>query len=279
MAQLLLEANVNSFEFQSSNGLTFGYNSSGVLPGAGGSISTTVTKADMDISMQGLNPLSNAMIVGDEETAAQTTQNLNVGINFDGFGVGTNTYSSTALASVSQNGLNLAVQGIKSQYDSVSYIGRVMQLTDATDLMINGGFVTGIKAGDTFNIYNVTHTWANPAQPCVAGNAYYGEEPTPSAPVAVLTINYVDPGSNYSYGSFVLTGVAPSINLGAQVIPLKLVAAASGQPARYLKKKVLIGTVAAKSFTLPGGGTFDFGTAVNGQFSQAVSSNGFVVGN
>src|ERR1700733_7711201 len=81
--QYLLKANVNSFEFQDSNGFSFGYNSSGVLPGLGGSITDQITTANMSLTMDADNSLGlNPMVYASTVTSAQTTTNLNVGINF-----------------------------------------------------------------------------------------------------------------------------------------------------------------------------------------------------
>jgi hypothetical protein len=278
MPQLELIANVNSFEFVSSNGISFGYNGNGNFSGVGGSIGTEISTANMDLTMDGVNPLSQAMVVSTEITSSQTSTTINATIDYSGLSAGTTNLSQTPLGTVTSNGLALAVQGIKKQYDSVTWIGHVIQFVNSNTVMINGGFATGIEVGDTFNVYNVINEWQDMSNPCAAGNTYFGATPSPTTPVAVLTISSVDPSSNVGFATFVLTG-SNSINLGAEVEPLKLVAAASGAPARYLKKNVILGTVAAKTFTLPGGGSFDFGTAINGQFPQAVLANGFYVMN
>jgi hypothetical protein len=273
--QLLLNANVNSFEFQDSGGISFGYNSNGTLPGLGGSISDQISTASMSLTMDGQNPLGlNALVYASTVSAAQTSTNLNASINFSGFGLGGNTFSSTPLATVSLNGLDLGVQGIKTQEDTQPFIGRVIQFANASTVIINAGLVNGIVQGDTYNVYNVQHFWQDNTQPCAPGNAYLGSEQTPTTPVAVITISTVD--SNTSFGTVVLTSQT-QVNLGAEVHALTLVAPAKGAPARYLKKNVIIGTIPAKLFAVPGGANFDFGSAVNGQFLNAVTANGFVV--
>jgi hypothetical protein len=276
--QYLLEGNVNSFEFQNSVGVTFGYNQNGADSGAGGSASIQVTTASMSLSMEALNPLNDSQLYADTVSANQTSTNLNATIDFSQFNVSPNYYASTPLATVSLNGLELGVQGIKSQSDTVSWVGRVVQMVNSNTVLLNGGYVTGIQVGDTFNIYDDQFFWQDNTNPCGAGNTYLGSQHFPSTPVAVATVVSADPSSNVAVATIVMTGETAVI-LGAEAIPLNLVAPASGQPARYLKKNVLIGSVAAQSFALPGGGSFDFGTAVNGQLRSAVSSNGYVITN
>ncbi len=276
--QYLIEGNVNSFEFTGSGGVTFGYNQSGTHAGVGGSASVQISTASMSLSMQALNPLNFSQIYGATVSADQTSTNLNATIDFSQFSVSPNYYNSTPLSSVSADGLSQGVKNLKSQADGVSWIGRVIQMVNVNTVMLNGGFVTGIVAGDTFNVYNDQFFWQDNSRPCASGNTYLGSQHVPSTPVAVATVTSVDPSSNIAFATVNLNGSTP-ILLGAEVIPLNLVAPAKGQPARYLKKNVLVGKVAAKSFALPGGGNFDFGSAVNGQMTSAISSNGFVVTN
>ncbi len=276
--QYLLEGNVNSFEFNGSGGVTFGYNQNGADSGVGGAASIQVSSASMSLSMEALNPLNDAQIYADTVSADQTSTNLNATIDFSQFSVSPNYYNSTPLASVSLNGLELGVQGIKSQSDAAGWVGRVVQFEGSSSVLINGGYVTGIQQGDTFNIYNDQFFWNDNSKPCAAGNTYLGSQHMPSTPVAVATVGPIDQSSNIAIATIVLTGQTAPI-LGAEVIPLNLVAPAKGQPARYLKKNVLVGSVAAQSLALPGGGTFDFGTAVNGQLRSAISSNGYIVTN
>jgi hypothetical protein len=271
--QLEITGNVNSFEFQSSGGVTFGYTASGASNGIGGSASLQISKASLDVSMQGLNPFNLQQLVGTEVTSSQTATNINATIDFSQFNVSPSYYGSTPLATVSENALVSGVKNIKSSYDSVGWIGRVIQIEASNAVVLNGGYVTGMMVGDTFTVYNVQHLWADNAHPCASGNTYYGSQLSPATPVANITVTQVDPSSNIGVASVVLTGTTP-INLGAEVHPNVL----AGK-SRYLKKNVIVGTIGAQSFTLPGGGTFDFGTAINGQLRTAVDANGFVVQN
>lgn len=277
--QYYLVGNVDSFEFNGSGGVTFGYNQNGAHTGVGGSASVQLASASMSLTMDALSPMDlHTRLLGTTVSADQTSVNLSGTVDFSQFNVNPNYYNSTPLATVALNGLNDGVKGIKSQTDNVSWIGRVIQFEGSNTVMINGGAVTGIQQGDTFNIYNDQFFWQDNSNPCGAGNTYLGSQHMPTTPVAVATVGPVDPGSNIVLATIVLTGQTAPI-LGAEVVPLKLMPAGSGKPARYLQKNILLGSVAAQVLDLPGGGTYDFGSAVNRQFREAVSSGGFIVTN
>jgi hypothetical protein len=269
---------VNSFEFNGSGGGTFGYNQNGAASGAGGSASFQLSTASMSFTMDALNAMDlHSQIYGSTVTSDQTSVNLSGTVDFSQFNVDPNYYSSTPLATVALNGLNSAISAIKAKTDTQGWVGRIIQYESPTSAIINAGSVAGVEQGDTFNIYNDQFFWEDNTNPCASGNGYLGSQHVPTTPVAVATVTSVSTGT--AFISLVLSGQTAPI-LGAEVIPLNLVAPAKGQPARYLEKNILLGSVAASSFTLPGGvGTYDFGSAVNTQFRNAVSSGGFIIMN
>ena len=128
--------------------------------------------------------------------------------------------------------------------------------------------------GDVFTVNNVTHFWAG--TPC--SSTYYGSSLNTEPLYDVIQITQVPANQTVAVGTIIQHGTVHS-EMGAEVLLNKLVPAASGAPARYLKKNVVLGEITAAQFTeIPyGGGSFDFQSAINSQAVNVLNQSGAYV--
>jgi len=260
-----ISGNVNSFEFQSSFGINFGYTPGGNYSGTSGSVSMKVSKAQMDLVMIGKDPLTRALATSSNVNSNQTKTDLGLTIDFSQFQGNPNYYLSTPLAKVSQKGLELALKDFKKQSDQQLWVGRILKNINKEELMVNHGSQAGLMKGDQFEIYNVDHFWE--AEPCTS--AYVGSKRTTSAPVAIVEVDQLSQSSSVT--KYVFKG-KENIRRGAEVIVKKL--QPNGNQARYLKKKITLGKISAKPFQLPGNILFDMESVINSQLITTIHGSG-----
>jgi hypothetical protein len=260
-----LYGNVNAFEFQSSFGISFGYNQAGDHTGVGGSVSLKVAKAQMDMVMLGKDPLTRALVTSANVGTDQTKTDINLTIDFSQFQTNPSYYLSTPLAKVSQKALELSLQTFKKQTDKQLWVGRVLKNVKDEYLFINHGGLAGLMVGDQFEVYNVEHVWEG--EPCTSN--YVASRRSPATPVAIIEISQVN--STNSVAQYVFRS-SEHVRKGAEVIIKKLVV--SGKETRTLKKKIALGKITAKPFQLPGGALFDMEAVLNSQLMTVLQQTG-----
>jgi hypothetical protein len=263
--QALIIGNVDAFEFRDSFGVTFGYTPTGVNAGVSASGSVLVSNSAMALTMLAADPLSQVNMYDANVTEDQTNTTINATINFSLFSVKPTAILNTPLAKVTMSGLSQGIAQLSSQLEQLPWTGRVLQKTSNGIVILNAGTLANVKVGDQFTIYNVQHFWSG--TPC---QSQYENSLRNENPAGVLTI--VQVANSTSFGTISNIDQSQTILPGAEVAIKTLI----GDQSRELKKKVKLGTISAKTMALPGGTTFDFANAINGQFSSVILSSDLV---
>ncbi|MCC6277003.1 MAG: hypothetical protein IT289_03695, partial [Oligoflexia bacterium] len=235
-----------------------GYNPGGDHNPVSGDLNIKVSQSQMDLIMFGSDPLNQVLLASSQVGANQTNTNIGVNIDFNQFKVDPTLYFDTPLAAVSDNAIKKVVKDLGKSMGSLPWIGRVIKKIDDRTLLVNAGSLSGLQAGDEFEIYHVDHFWTG--QPCQS--AYLGSRREPAQPVATIKISQVGSITSVGLLNIPKQGI---IKRGSEVVIKKLV----GEK-RNLKKKVRLGVISAKPIQLPGGVTFDLEPVINVQFINGV---------
>ncbi|MES3037790.1 MAG: hypothetical protein V4736_07780 [Bdellovibrionota bacterium] len=166
LPQLSLAGSINSFEAVGGGGLSIGYSPTGPTTNLGGSLSFKVEYAQLNLSMNAIDPLSNFVKASTTIDQKQTKTNLNFMLNLVPFAGGLDYWSSTPLATVTQKALTKAVLNIAGQVSDGKpgneWYTRVLHDLDP-ELAIIGGANMGLQVGDQLAIYNDLHAWSGEA--------------------------------------------------------------------------------------------------------------------
>lgn len=208
--QLHVDGNANSFEFLGSGGIRFGYTPDGRLDGVSGNISINVSQAQLDLSLWGIDPLAHFLRVSTNVGSRETNTKIGASINFKDFELGPEYFFRTPLAKVTKKGIEKAVSNIIAQAEKISWEAHVIQNND-THVIINAGRNSGIKRGDKFKIYNVTHYWKG--EPC--NSDYLGSTST-DKPVALVVVDK-EPGDDLSEAFVYMQDPDRNVAVGAKV--------------------------------------------------------------
>lgn len=197
LPQVNIAGSVNSFEMIGGGGISIGFTSTGPInSGAAPGASFNVEWAQLDLSMIGYHPLSNAVLAATNVTAKQTK--TKVGFSFDAgsFRVGPSFYYQTPLASVTKKALTNAVSQIVSGMQKDAWYTRVMDNQDS-HLIIVGGVDLNLEVGDQLLVYNEDYYWDG--EPC--NSNYLGGGSAAGSAVAKIELDWV--GDQISRGKII----------------------------------------------------------------------------
>lgn len=180
-----LYGSVNSFVMTGGGGLTIGFTPAGSFSSVSGNANFQVEYAQLDLSMIGVNALTNGTISAVNVDSKQTKTAMNANISLlSMFNLGPSYYYQTPLATVTKKALTLAVEGLKKGFDKEVWSTRALANMD-THITIIGGTNVNLQKGDELEFYNELHYWDG--EPC--SSVYRGGVATEA--VASGTVEYV----------------------------------------------------------------------------------------
>lgn len=207
LPQVIMDGQVNSFEADGGGGLKIGFTSAGSF---GASASFQVDTAQLDLGLRAREPYFGYIIGMTDVTADQTKTSISASINFALFEISPDYYFSTPLVDVSKTAITKGLLALFDAIDNQSiqnkmpiWEGQVDKgtATDNNFIRISAGQIHGVRAGDTFDIFNVHTEWAG--QPCQS--QLLVREASTSDPVATVQISSApgDLGINYAYAKII----------------------------------------------------------------------------
>lgn len=233
LPQALLGGEVLGFEVTGGVGIGIGYNASGDLAGnVGGKIGFEQSRLELGLRTE--NPLSNQVIAIGDGVAHQ--KKTSFGINFiPGIPIGLSFFFNTPITDVIREAMTKGLDNIVAKYASMRsktgdwnevWESRVIydpQLANNdTHVAIRGGFLHGVKEGDTFAISNMHYAWEGAA--CYTKLKY--AIPLTTTPIA--------------------EGVVVSVGDNVSVLQIQYLAEGRVLPGAQIKVLKLVQPVAAK---------------------------------
>ncbi|MEK6554302.1 MAG: hypothetical protein AABZ31_03600 [Bdellovibrionota bacterium] len=174
-----------------------------------------------------------------------------VGIDVDmgDLDAGFEHYSKTPLSRLAGRALDDGLKNLnKDLKDSdVAWRSRITGFLgkDGDLVSMPAGLQAGVKEGDKFKIYNVTHDWADPSRPCAS--EHRGSPPTTSTPIAYGVVE--DASTFYSYLKITkMQDVA--IQLGARIEVEKLKGSGRKLKRGVRLREVSTGAIAVENQTM-----------------------------
>ncbi len=165
LPQFKFAGSVNSYEIVGGGGISIGFTPGGSHDVSNVGLGFQAEKAQMDLSLQALHPLTNlngqvkkTIIAGVNVTQDQTSSKISAGIQWGLLSIGGNYYYQTPLATVTKMGLTKAVNKMSTALTKEEWYTRVIYNEDKY-LIISGGRDLGIEDGDEMYIYNEENFW------------------------------------------------------------------------------------------------------------------------
>ena len=136
--------------------------SGGVLGGVVGGLSQQSQSGKVTIEMRYVNATTSQIMdtVTISEEIESSSWSLNAG--YKGVSLGTNKFYNTPLGEATRRAITRAVQQLATELNGVPWSGLVVDF-DGTELYINAGKSSGIKAGDKLLIERIAKTLTDPA--------------------------------------------------------------------------------------------------------------------
>lgn len=136
--------------------------SGGLLGGVVGGLSQQSQSGKVTIEMRYVNATTSQIMdtVTISEEIESSSWSLNAG--YKGVSLGTNKFYNTPLGEATRRAITSAVQQLATELNNVPWSGLVVDF-DGTELYINAGKSSGIKAGDKLLIERIAKTLTDPA--------------------------------------------------------------------------------------------------------------------
>jgi len=136
--------------------------SGGVLGGVMGGLSQQSQSGKVTIEVRYVNATTTQIM--DTVTISEDIESSSWSVNagYKGVSLGTNKFYNTPLGEATRRCITRAVQQLASELNNVPWTGLVVDY-DGTDLYINAGSSSGMKAGDKLVIERIAKTLTDPA--------------------------------------------------------------------------------------------------------------------
>lgn len=184
LPQAYINGAINSFEMIGGGGINLGYTPAGSVSNVTGQLQLSIQKAQLDMTMNAIDPLSSYVIASTIVDQKQTSTKLNFLLNLFPLTAGFNYYYSTPLATVTKKALTKAVQNIAGVLNKQEWYTRVLYDLDP-ELAVIGGTNMGLQVGDQLAIYNDLYAWEG--EPCNS-NYIGGASTRPAVIVEVIGV-------------------------------------------------------------------------------------------
>lgn len=265
-----LDINLYSFEFTSSNAGSFGFNAGGLIKALGLDFRVDKAKLFMNVSPSNVYEREKDFLASASESDVQ----LGVNINFGQIGVGFEHYSKTPVAQLTRKGLMSSIEGLRDKIFALpkyknEWSTRVLRIPGETrdKIIIQAGADAGITEGDEFEVYNITHAWEDPQNPCAS--KYMGYSFDSEKPVAIVkAMKGVTSARQFA----TLTITDPRIS-NSEILPgayVRQVPAAKGKKLKALSRSIKVNSIVSGDLVLTNGKKIDLPGYMKMQISDVL---------
>jgi hypothetical protein len=264
----VISANIYDFEVTDKSGVNFGFNLLNNFVKAIG-LSASLSSGKMNLSMQVTDPLHEATpLVNVTGSSTYKSNGFSGSINFGQIGLGGDYYSSTPLATMTEDGLTNALSSAMKKLAAVQlpWQTKIQVVVNPSTFVVGAGTLAGLKAGDQLALYNVNNIWKG--APCTSELLI--SQKTTSTPIAIAQVVQVS-----EVGATVQI-ISRNWNDTLDVGSVAEVYQLQGNN-RVLNRAVRVGAVTSGLLPVTGGQAIDLSSYAREQIQAVIRNQNFYI--